>query len=335
MIIINTIKLIQGDCLEKLKNIKDKSVNLVLIDPPYNISKADWDKWKTVDDYVQFMGQVFLECQRVLKDNGSFYFFHNDFEQIIELQNWIKKNTRFKFKQFITLNKPKFKVYAWKNRSDKCIDRNWFPNVEYLLYYTFDESTGLDTVLKQDGFSVLQDYFKEERNKLGWSYKKCDDYLGIKTSYCYWDKPTTHPYRIPDEKNYIKLQETGYFEKPYIEIEELYNNIKLSYEDLRYTFNKCDNFSNVWEWNEGNSGKLHPTQKPLDIIEKIIQTSSNEGDLVLDCFMGSGTCAEASLNTKRDFIGIELDDTYFETCKNRVSTYIKDNNLQDIHIEIA
>ena len=77
------IDLRYGDCLELVKDIPDKSVDLALIDPPYNISKADWDKWKTVDDYVDFMGKVFLEIQRVLKDNGSFYFFHNDFLQIV------------------------------------------------------------------------------------------------------------------------------------------------------------------------------------------------------------------------------------------------------------
>lgn len=299
--------LIKDDCLHMLKQIPNKSINLIVIDPPYNIGKADWDKIK---DYIEWTGKVFKECERVLKDNGSFYWFHNDFIQISELQHWLKKNTNFQFKQFITLNKPKFKVYAWKNRSEKCIDRNWFPNVEYLLYYTFDESTGLDTVLKQDGFKVLQDYFEEERKKLGWSYKKCDDYLGIKASYCYWDKPTTHSYRIPDEKNYLKLQETRYFQKPYKEIEELYNNIKEGYNDLKYTFNKCDNLSCVWEWTEGNSGKYHPTQKPLDVLEKIIKTSSNEGDVVLDCFGGSGSLAVACEKLNRYWISGEREQKY-------------------------
>ena len=57
-------KLYNGDCLEVFKNIKDKSVNLVLIDPPYNIGKdKKWVKWKTVNEYVEFMGKVFKECQ--------------------------------------------------------------------------------------------------------------------------------------------------------------------------------------------------------------------------------------------------------------------------------
>jgi site-specific DNA-methyltransferase (adenine-specific) len=68
---------------------------------------------------------------------------------------------------------------------------------------------------------------------------------------------------------------------------------------------------------------------------KNVLTSSNEDDLVLDCFMGSCSTGIACLETNRNFIGIELDNTYFETCKNRVNTYIKEQNMQDIHIEIA
>ena len=59
-----------------LKTIKDKSVNLVLIDPPYNISHkgAKWDTFKSVESYIEFMGKVFIELERVLADNGSFLF---------------------------------------------------------------------------------------------------------------------------------------------------------------------------------------------------------------------------------------------------------------------
>ena len=125
------INLIQGDCLEEMKEIPDKSIDLVLIDPPYNINKADWDKWKTVNAYVEFMGQVFLECQRVLRDNGSFYFFHNDFLQIVELQNYINKNTDFIFNSFITWDKGDFRALSWKNPSKKNNLRSWFNTCEY------------------------------------------------------------------------------------------------------------------------------------------------------------------------------------------------------------
>ena len=315
-------KLILGDCLEKMKDIEDKSVNLVLIDPPYNIGKDTWDKWKTVDKYVEFMGEVFLEIQRVLKDNGSFYFFHNDFLQIVELQNYINKNTNFIFKQLITLNKTNFKKYAWTNRDpEKCLDRNWFPNIEYCLFYTFQNGTGLNKILRQDDFKMLMDYFREERLKLGWNYKQCDDYLGIKASYCYWDKPTTHPYRIPDEIHYKKLQKTGFFKISYEHLKQEYEDLRLKYEKQRYTFNLKEiqkNISCVWEVETTNSGRLHSCEKPINILEKIIKTSSNENDTVLDCFMGSGSTGVACINTNRKFIGIEKDEKYFEIACNRI-----------------
>lgn len=80
---------------------------------------------------------------------------------------------------------------------------------------------------------------------------------------------------------------------------------------------------------------LHPTQKPVALLEYLINTYSNEGDTILDFTMGSCSTGIACLETKRNFIGIELDDTYFETCKNRVNEYIKEKNLQDIHIEMS
>lgn len=316
-------KLYKGDCLENIKYIPNKSVDLVLIDPPYNISKAEWDKWDTVEDYISFMGKTFLEIQRVLKDNGSFYFFHNDFLQMAELQHWINQNTEFKFKSLITWNKTKYKNFAWKNRNpDKCKDRNWFPNVEYIMFYTLQSETGLDEVLRQDGFIKLMNYFKDERLKLGWSYSKCDEFLGIKASYCYWDKPTTHQYRIPDERHYKKLQETGLFKKSYEELKDEYEYLKREYEHLRYTFNLNevqDNISCVWEFdNISNIGKFHPCEKPQNILQKIILTSSNKDDVVLDCFMGSGSTGVVALSLNRRFIGIELNENYFNIAKNRI-----------------
>lgn len=83
------------------------------------------------------------------------------------------------------------------------------------------------------------------------------------------------------------------------------------------------------------SKMIHPTQKPVELMEYLIKTYSNENDVILDFTMGSCSTGIACLNTNRNFIGIELDDTYFETCKNRVNTYINEQNLQDIDVIIA
>jgi DNA modification methylase len=231
-------------------------------------------------------------------------------------------------------------VFAWKNRSDIAHDRNWFPNVEYCLFYTLQEEsfkqkigTGLTKILMSERFSVLQDYFKIEKEKTGLNYKELDELMGVKASFSYWDKPTTHPYRIPKKQNYSLLQNTGYFQKPYQEVESLYLQIKkeldfekrrldeetwTEYIKERYTFNKSDNISCVWEFDESNSGKYHPTQKPISLIEKIIKASSNEGDIVLDCFMGSGTTAVAAVRTGRKFIGFEREPEYVEIANRRL-----------------
>ena len=72
-----------------------------------------------------------------------------------------------------------------------------------------------------------------------------------------------------------------------------------------------------------SEGKLHPTQKPVALLEWLVRTYTNEGDTVLDCCMGSGTTAIACLNTNRKFIGFEQDKKYFDTAKQRIIKYIK------------
>ena len=69
-----------------------------------------------------------------------------------------------------------------------------------------------------------------------------------------------------------------------------------------------------------DEGKLHPTQKPIALYEYLVRTFSNEGDTVLDPFMGSGTTGSASLNTNRDFIGIERDTDYYTIAEKRLQT---------------
>lgn len=68
---------------------------------------------------------------------------------------------------------------------------------------------------------------------------------------------------------------------------------------------------------------IHPTQKPVELIEYLIKTYSNEGDTILDNCMGSGSTGIACLNTKRNFIGMELDDKYFDMAKTRIEEHLQ------------
>ena len=77
--------------------------------------------------------------------------------------------------------------------------------------------------------------------------------------------------------------------------------------------------SSVQKFSNGNNGTQHPTQKPISLMEYIVKTYTNEGDIVLDNTMGSGTTGVACVNTNRNFIGIEKDEKYFKIAKNRIN----------------
>lgn len=79
---------------------------------------------------------------------------------------------------------------------------------------------------------------------------------------------------------------------------------------------------------EKNAGKIHPTQKPVSLMEYLIKTYTKEGDTVLDNCMGSGSTALACLNTGRNFIEIEKDISYFAAAANRVKTFMESQGLQ-------
>jgi len=84
-----------------------------------------------------------------------------------------------------------------------------------------------------------------------------------------------------------------------------------------------------------NNNSLHPTQKPLELLEYLVKTYSNESEIILDNTMGSGTTAIACLNTNRNFIGIELDEHYFAIAKKRVEEKRKEkeNTIQTLFSE--
>jgi DNA modification methylase len=85
---------------------------------------------------------------------------------------------------------------------------------------------------------------------------------------------------------------------------------------------------NIIEFSNANqNGKEHPTQKPVPLLEYLIKTYTNEGEVVLDNTMGSGTTGVACVNTNRGFIGMELDDKYFEIAERRITDAVREKQL--------
>lgn len=342
MIEIN--KIYNEDCLIGLSKISDKSVNLIVIDPPYNIGKAEWDK---IDNYVEWMGKVFKECERVLKDNGSFYWFHNDFEQMAELQHWLKKNTEFIFKSLITWDKLTYADTVQIGSLAKGYGnlRNYFSGstAEYCVFYTLTD----DNINKN--YPLCRAYSKSILDYIGLNKKTIIDTVGQKVDHflrynsSQWGLPTEDTYNELINKFHINKMDNyiNYFELTNLFNNERYTfnkpNIQIKGTKLEQLKNNLRNITTIWDFDRPkNNYKLgHITPKPVEMIKHIISVSSNEGDIVLDCFMGSGSTAIACLNTNRNYIGFELNKEYYEIAKNRINKHILDNNLQDKYSLIA
>ena len=274
------MEVINGDCLLKLDNINDKSVQLVCIDPPYNIGKDTWDN---VENYNFFMIEVIKKLEKKLRDNGSFFIFHNDMETISELMVLIKKNTKFKFKQMIVWNK-RFEGSKRKGFMDGFVVRNKLHNfnkmTEYILFYTFDNSYKLKEArekLKINQLIISQEIKSKKGGITGW-------YSNLETG-----------------KN-MPTRET---------IKPIEKHLNLKYEDIVPKFNNMKTDHSVWNYDIAERNGIHITPKPIDLLKNIIFHTTDEGDMVLDCFAGSGSMGYACLETKRKCILIEKEKKYY------------------------
>ena len=236
------IKLYHGDCLEVMKDIPDKSIDMILCDLPYGTTACKWDVIIPLDD-------LWKQYNRIIKDNGAILLFGSQpFTTIINYSNmsnyryewiWIKNNTT----GFQLANKRPLKKHE-------------VISVFYKKQPTYNPQG-------------LQPYGKvNKRSSIGDNWK-----LMSKNEYT--QKYTNYPTQI-----------------------------------VEFAYDK---------------EKLHPTQKPVPLLEYLIKTYTNESETVLDNCMGSGSTGVACINTNRKFIGIEKDDKYFDIAKNRIEDTYKNN----------
>ena len=308
-------KIYNMDALEFLKQIEDKSINLVVIDPPYNINKDSWDK---IEDYENWLKSVILELQRVLKDNGSFYMFHSEMEVIADFMQWFRKDTNFIFRQFIVWNK-RFDKAKNKGFLDGFVVvdalRNYQQMAEYILFYTFQDETGLSKIMGSCVYPI-REYIRGEiirakgkivLGEINRILGTADNGGGVASACLSLDK--TYPAMITEE-HYIKLRK-------WLNDKKEYEYLRKEYEDLRFTFNNQKTHHSVWNYEIAERCD-HITPKPVDLMENIIRHSTNPGDTIFDPFMGSGTTGVACMQLGRKFIGCEIDPGYFAIAEKRI-----------------
>ena len=232
--------LMQGDCLEMLKEIPDGSVDMVLADPPYGTTACKWD---TVID----LPAMWAELKRITKPNGA-----------------IVMTASQPFTTTLISSNMKMFRYCWVYQKPQGVDpfmakKRPLNNIE-------------DVVV----FAEKQPTYNPQKT-VGKPYKVVRD-----------KKPRLH------ELTGQTLKQTE-------------------------TVNMGDRLpTRILYFNQQRG--LHPTQKPVALMEYLIKTYTNEGETVLDFTMGSGSTGVACVNTNRNFIGIELDPDYFEIAKRRIES---------------
>ena len=204
----------------------------------------------------------------------------------------------------------------------------------------FDEMWGrLNKLIKDDGAIVLfgsepfssllrTSNLKNYRYDWVWQKSSASNFCQFKRqprklheliSVFYKKQPTYNPIMEKATKKSTSHKGT---KDPYINI--ISNGLKRIsvYDDTGYRYPSSVQFCCNQSGELNNTHRVHPTQKPVPLLEYLIKTYTNEGELVLDFTMGSGSTGVACMNTNRKFIGIELDDKYFEIAENRIKESI-------------
>ncbi len=243
------VEIYNGDCIEIMKEIPDRSIDLILCDLPYGTTKCSWDIIISFDD-------LWKQYKRIIKDNGAIVLFGQEpFSSLLRTSN---------------LDMYRYDIYWEKERLTNImqVKKRVGKTIETISVFYKNQPTYNPQMVKYDGKPRTN---KVKNGKLG---KLIDD----------------------NNDKYVKeYVDTGY----------------------RYP-------TQVWKFKRDTlTSNLHPTQKPVSLLEELIKTFSNEGDIVLDNCMGSGSTGVACINTNRNFIGIELNEKYFNIATKRINSGIK------------
>ena len=232
------IDLRQGDCLELMQDIPDKSIDMILCDLPFGSSNCSWD------NVIPFE-PLWEQYNRIIKENGAIVLFGSEpFSSKLRISNL--KNYKYDF--------------IW------------------------------DKVKPSGHLNAKRMPLKQHETISVFCKGKCN----------YYPIMTEQAPRI--NKNYLKNKS------------ELFGNER---EVIRISNKKYP--KSILEFSNANQkNKIHPTQKPVELLEYLIKTYTKENETILDNCMGSGSTGVACINTNRNFIGIELNEQYFTIAKERI-----------------
>lgn len=301
------INLMQGDCLEQMKEIPSGSVDMILTDPPYgtvrNAGLDGWENKKTDWDVCIDHDRMLEECNRILRTNGALVLFCQD-PYTAKLMTETHGNLPFSYR--MTWLKDHF--------ANSLIAKKAPVNYTEDICVFFKK---YDTLAQHP----LRNCVKSIVDHIGKTKKTIFSEMGHQ-GVCHFFRYETDQFGLCTEKTYNELIDMYGIDKledfkPYSELVEIDSTFKRTF---KRTFNLPEGKkykSNVLSYKKDYSG-FHPTQKPVALLEDLIKTYTNEGNTVLDFTCGSGSTGVAAKNLNRKFIGIELDENYFNIAKERI-----------------
>ena len=255
---VSVLNLQQGDCLDLMKSLEDKSVDLILCDLPYGTTKNKWDS-------VIDLELLWEQYNRIIKDRGAILLFaQTPFDKVLGVSN--------------------------------------LENLRYEIIWQKTAPTGFLNAKKMP--------MKAHENILVF-YKKLPTYNPQKTQ--------GHTRKVVSKESRAKSVER--------------QKLKVDNKDSNYNFygESSTGYDSTERYplsvqvfaKDQQKENYHSTQKPVALLEWLIKTYTNDGDLVLDNCMGSGSTGVACVNTDRDFIGIELTEQYFKIAQSRIEKAVK------------
>lgn len=320
------INLYKGDCLIESDKIESGSVDLILTDLPYGNMNTDGGRKLGINGWDKAIEpkKVYEIANRILRKNGKMILFSQE-PYTTKLITEAIPNIPFSYRA--TWEKDNFAVALGANKNMVSLTE------DVLIFSKSSESLPLDTTW---GEHPLKKYSEHIINFIG--LKKTDIYKKINLgNFRFLRGCEKGNFTKPTKKVYNKLIEVFGIDKmdgfmSYDEISKIDEQFKKSKAKERLAYLKKHNEKhpstfNLWEGKKYKSNILkykkdyngfHPTQKPILLLEDLIKTFSNEGNLVVDLTMGSGSTMVACKNTNRNGIGIEQDDKYFEIAKQRI-----------------
>lgn len=302
-----------GDCLDVMPTLDPGSVDLILCDPPYGTIKGTnldvWDVMTTQWDEAIDPVVLFAACERVLRVNGTLVLFAQE-PYTSRLITQAHNNLPFSYRM----------VWEKEHFGNPLIAKK--APVSY-----FEDVLVFSKVERYDPKfdHPLREYSRRVKAFTGVTAKQVERTLGHRGGE-HFLRCDTIQFSLPTRSTYEQLTVAynltampGFL--THDEMREIHNNWRASRRHRPRVFNLPPGKRykpNILKYARDRE-KYHPTQKPVALLEDIIQTWSNPGDRVLDFTMGSGSTGVACLNTGRRFVGIEKERRYFDIAANRLN----------------